>query len=231
MSDHPNPGNRYQYINQEAQLLQVSNARRDTAQFQSVQAHLRTLSPAPSSEEVARNKNAGRTTTTGTSGARTTGNVPRPDTRLTQYNEGDLFRVSVPSNWREMGSNNNVTFAPDGAVGQNGFTHGIEIGVARPENHDLNTATDEFIQSLQQGNPRLTRPRSYDRGSIDGHQGLRAVLSNVSEETGAPEVVEIYTTQLSDGSLFYALGVAPRDEYNSYSNVFHNVVGSIKFAR
>ena len=231
MSDHPNPGNRYQYINQEAQMLRVSNARRDTAQFQSVQSHLRSLSPAPSSEEVARNPRAGRTTSTGNTGARPSGNVPHPDTRFTQYSEGDMFRVSVPSNWHEMGSNNQVTFAPDGAVGQNGFTHGIEIGVARPENHDLKTATDELIQSLQQSNPQLGRPRSYDRGSIDGHQGLRAVLSNVSEETGAQEVVEIHTTQLSDGSVFYALGVAPRAEYDTYSGVFRDVVNSIKFAR
>src|SRR5262245_16370395 len=231
MSDHPNPGNRYQYLNQEAQMLQVSNARRDSAQFQNVQAHLRTLSPAPSSEDVARNRKAGRTTSTGTGVVRPPGNVPRPDTRFTQYNEGDMFHVSVPSNWREMGSNNNVTFAPDGAVGQNGFTHGIEIGVARPENHNLNTATDELIQSLQQSNPQLSRPRSYDRSSVGGHQGLRAVLSNVSEETGAQEGVESHTTQLDDGSLFYALGVAPRDEYNTYSGVFRNVVDSIRFAR
>ena len=54
---------------------------------------------------------------------------------------------------------------------------------------------------------------------------------NVSDATGNPEVVEIYTTQLSDGSLFYALGVAPRDEYNAYANVFRNVIKSIQFAR
>src|SRR4051812_18876420 len=55
MSDHPNPGNRYEYINKEAQMLRVSGARRDTPEFQTVQSHLRTLSPAPSSEDVARN--------------------------------------------------------------------------------------------------------------------------------------------------------------------------------
>src|SRR5205085_10789030 len=57
MSDHPDPGNRYNYINQEAQALRVTpNPRRVTAEFQGVQAHLHTLSPAPSSEEVARNR-------------------------------------------------------------------------------------------------------------------------------------------------------------------------------
>ena len=45
------------------------------------------------------------------------GDIPRPDTRYQSYNEGNLFRVSVPSNWRELSSNNNVTFAPEGAYG------------------------------------------------------------------------------------------------------------------
>ena len=239
MSDHPNPGNRYDYINREAQMLRVSaNARRDTGDFREVQGHLRSLSPAPTAEEVARNRNAGRTTGSGntTGDVRPTGrNVPRPDSRFTQYNEGNLFRVSVPSNWREMGSQNNVTFAPDGAYGSNEgqsvFTHGIEIGVARNESHDLATATNELLQSLQQGNPRLSRPGNYDRGTIGGRQALHTTLSNISDVTGGQEVVDVYTTQLSDGSLYYAIGVAPREEWSTYSGVFRKVIGSIQFAR
>jgi len=38
----------------------------------------------------------------------------------------------------------------------------------------------------------------------------------------------VYTTRLRDGSLFYTLGVAPRDEFSSYRNVFDRVVGSIR---
>ena len=235
MSDHPNPGNRYEYINQEARALRVEGGRRDTGEFQSVQSHLRSLSPAPSSEEVARNRNAGRTTGGGYEDRPISGNVQRPDSRFTTYNEGNLFRISVPSNWKELGSNNSVTFAPDGAYGnangQSVFTHGVEVGVGRNESHDLTTATNELIQSLQQGNPRLSRPSGYDRATIGGRQGLRTVLSNVSDATGGQEVIEVYTTQLGDGSLFYALGVAPREEYNGYSNVFRNVIRSIQFSR
>jgi len=239
MSDHPNPGNRYDYINKEAQMLRVSNARRDTAEFQTVQGHLRGLSPAPSAEEVARNRNAGRNTGSGSGSTGDVrpnpGNVARPESRYTQYNEGNLFRVSVPSNWRELGSQNNVTFAPEGAYGsyegQSVFTHGIEIGVQRNESHDLTTATNELIQGLQQSNPRLSRPGNYERGSMGGRQALHTALSNISDVTGGQEVVDIYTTLLSDGSLFYAIGVAPRDEYSNYGGHFRKVVSSIQFAR
>jgi hypothetical protein len=235
LSDHPDPGNRYDYINREAQLLRVpASPRRVTPEFQSVQSHLRALSPALSSEDVARNRNAGRTTDAG-GAPPSSGNIPRPDSRYTTYNEGDLFRVSVPSNWRELASNNTVTFAPDGAYGSvNGssvFTHGVEIGVSRNESHDLQTATDELIQALRQGNPRLSSPDRYERASVGGRQGLRTVLSNISDATGGQEIIDVYTTELSDGSLFYVLGVAPRDQYNSYANVFRRVVGSIQLAK
>ena len=238
MSDHPNPGNRVEYINAEARLLRVpDNPRRVTAEFQSAQSHLRSLSPAPSAEEVARNKNAGRTTDgVGTSGTRpSTGTIPRPDSRTTTYTEGNLFRVSVPANWRELASNNTVTFAPEGAYGSvNGssvFTHGAEIGVSRNEGHDLQTATTELLQALRQSNPRLSAPGNYERGSLAGRQALHTVLSNVSDATGGQEVIDVYTALLSDGSLFYVLGVAPREEYNAYANVFRNVVRSIQLAK
>jgi hypothetical protein len=239
MSDHPDPGNRYNYINQEAQALRVPpNPRRVTAEFQSVQGHLRSLSPAPSAEDVAKNRNAGRNTGGGATPAGApprVGNIARPDSRYTTYNEGNLFRVSVPANWQELASNNNVTFAPEGAYGTaNGnsvFTHGAEIGVSRNESHDLQTSTDELIQALRQGNPRLSNPGSYERGSIAGRQGLHTVLSNISDATGGQEVIDVYTALLSDGSLFYVLGVAPREEYNAYSNVFRNVVRSIQLSK
>jgi len=233
LSSHPDPGNRYNYINQEAANLRVAQATRDTREFQNVQGRLRSMSPAPSAEDVARNSKAGRTT--GGDNRPVTGNVPRPDSRYQTYNEGDVFRISVPANWRELGSANSVTFAPDGAYGtvdgSSVFTHGVQVGMARHESHDLNSATDELIQSLQQGNPQLRRQSNYDRGSIGGRQGLRTTLTNVSEATRGQEVIELYTTLLSDGALFYAAGVAPRDEYSGYRDVFSRVIGSIRFTR
>jgi predicted Zn-dependent protease len=49
LSDHPNPGNRYAYISQEARTLHVSNPVRNTAGFEQAQARLRRLPPPPAS--------------------------------------------------------------------------------------------------------------------------------------------------------------------------------------
>src|SRR5207244_3232194 len=197
------------------------------------QAHLRGMSPAPTTEQATRNASrGGDTTPRGTTGSVPTGRVEAPSNSMTGYKVGNVFRVRVPSNWRQTQSNNSVTFAPQGAYGQyNGqavFTHGVEIGISRNEAHDLQTATDELIDALGQGNPNMSRGSGYSRASIGNRQGLRTVLSNTSEVTGRPESVELFTALLKDGSLFYAIGVAPRDEFSSYQNTFQRVVGSIQ---
>jgi hypothetical protein len=234
LSSHPDPGNRFQYINQEAARLQVAQATRDTRDFQNVRAHLRSMSPAPSAEDIARNSRTGRNPSGGDSRP-VPGNVAPPDTRYQTYDEGDLFRISVPANWREMGDNNTVTFAPDGAFGtiqgQSVFTHGVQVGLSRNESHDLQTASEELVQALRQGNPQLRRQSNFTRGTIGGRQGLHTSLTNVSEATGGQESIDLFTTLLSDGSLFYVVGVSPRQEYGTYGNVFRRVVSSIRFAR
>jgi Zn-dependent protease with chaperone function len=54
MSDHPNPGNRFEYINREADALRVMNPIQTTDEFTRVQAILRDMTRAPSMQEVAR---------------------------------------------------------------------------------------------------------------------------------------------------------------------------------
>ena len=234
LSDHPNPGDRYAYINREAQSLHVENATHNTGAFQSVQARLRQMSPAPSTEDATRT--AGRTTggsPTGTTGGRITDNVERPASRYASYTEGNLFRISVPSNWRELPGNNSVTFAPEGGYGavnqQSVFTHGVEAGLTRNETHDLQTATNELVQSLAQSNPRMSRNSGSDRGSIGGRTGLRTLLSNQNEVTGRTERIALFTTLLNDGTLFYLIGVAPDNEFSTYDSVFNRVATSIQF--
>jgi Zn-dependent protease with chaperone function len=237
LSDHPNPGNRYAYITKEAESLHVENARRDNGAFQNVQARLRQMSPAPSTEEATRNARNGGGRTTGPVGTagRISNNVERPSSRYQTYTEGNLFRVSVPSNWRELPANNSVTFAPEGGYGavneQSVFTHGAEMGIARNEAHDLQTATGDLIESLSRSNPRMRRDSGPDRGSISGRQGLRTTLTNQNEATGRTERIALYTTLLNDGTLFYMIGVAPENEYGEYDRVFNRMVNSLQFAK
>src|SRR5436190_2719363 len=58
LSDHPDPGDRSTYIAREAQTLRVTNPIRTSREFQQVQAHLKGLSPAMTTEQAT--KNAGQ---------------------------------------------------------------------------------------------------------------------------------------------------------------------------
>ena len=140
MSSHPNPRNRFQAITQEAASLRVSNPVRNTQEFTQIKSRLQRMAPAPTTEQAMRRA-------AGSARAATT-RVTRPDkwvksSRLlaaTRHTSGgNLFRVSVPSNWRELqGSNNSVTFAPEGGYGdyrgQSVFTHGLQVGMEGSNN-------------------------------------------------------------------------------------------------
>lgn len=232
LSDHPNPGNRVQYIEKEAQALRVSNPVTDRSGFDRVRAHLKSLPPAPSSEEVAKS----RSTNTGGSGnpgnGGTLGKVSAPSGRYRAYTEGNLFRISVPDNWRELAGSSAVTFAPDGAFGQvNGqgvFTHGVEVGVDRTELDELPRATEDFIEALQQSNRRLRRRSEPLNAIIAGRRALQTTLDNVSDATGQNEVIQLFTTRLRDGRLFYVVAVAPSSDAPAYQAAFEQVVRSIR---
>lgn len=237
LSDHPNPGNRADYITKEAATLSVRNPVRDTRAFADVQARLHQLPPAPSTEEATRTANANKGSSAPAAAPTADyGSIAAPSTRYTTYNEGNVFKVSVPSNWREYAARNSVTFAPDGGYGtvkgQSDFTHGMQLGLARSDARDLQGSTDALIQGMAQGNPNLGRTSpSYQRMNIGGRQGLYTVLANLSASTGQQERIAVYTTQLDDGTLFYAFGAAPGDRFSTYADTFRRIVGSIQFLR
>jgi hypothetical protein len=91
--------------------------------------------------------------------------VAPPSHDFTTYIEGELVRVSIPSNWRELPGSNAVTFAPEGANGNVGvksvFTHGVAMGLARNDKHNLRVTSDDFIVSYVLLNPRPGRAFRY----------------------------------------------------------------------
>jgi Zn-dependent protease with chaperone function len=232
LSDHPNPGNRVEYITAEARSLRVANPVRDTRSFQRVQSHLAQLSPARSTADVARR--GGGEGPVGTSGM--SERVEPPASRYETYTEGDVFRVSVPENWRELSSGSqSVWFAPEGAYAQNGqqsvFTHGIQFGVAQTDADTLDEATRQLVNVLAQGNQSLRQSGRASRTSFGGRDGRAIQLQNQSEVTGEPEGVAVYTTMLDQDTVFYAVGVAPGSEWRTYAPVFDRITRSTEIAR
>jgi Zn-dependent protease with chaperone function len=234
LSSHPAPANRYARINQEAAMLRVNNdVRQDSRQFQDIQARLRGQPRARSMEEIAR---SGQRYPHGGSnypeGSRVGNRVELPSGRYQSYNEGNFLSISVPNNWRRLGDNNSVWFAPDGAYGQNQgqsvFTHGVEIGLARAASNNLQQASDAYISDLIQGNNNMRQQSRYQQGNISGRRALAMTLTNVNEATGQSEIVTVYTVLLRNGDLFHLISVAPQNDYNNYQGAFNTVLRSIR---
>ncbi|HXW04501.1 MAG TPA: M48 family metallopeptidase [Vicinamibacterales bacterium] len=230
LSSHPNPGNRHEAIIREAESLQVQG-QAPRGRIEQVHARLDRMSPAPTSEQVARGRRGG-SGPVGTSGR--TMRVEPPSRQWQTVQPGDFLRLSVPSNWRQVsGGGGTVTYAPEGGYvqarnGQSAFTHGVELGVVRTDGGSLQQSTDELLQAFARANPQLRRQGGYSRTTIGGRRGLTTTLSNVSDVTGEREAVNVSTVQLSDGSVLFLLGVAPSDEARTYFDAFSRVRQSVQ---
>ena len=232
LSSHPNPGNRYNRINQEAGMLRVSNPTVNTQDFTNVKARLTGMSPALTAEQIARGQ--GRNGPVGTSG-RTTARVEPPSGQYRTFTPAQFLRVAVPANWNQRGGGEGgITYAPEGGWfegnGGTAFTHGVQLGVLQGGSGNLQRDTEQLLQNFAQSNPQLRRAGNYQRTNVGGRDGLTTTLSNVSEVTGQQEYVNLSTTYLRDGSLLFMIGVAPQAEANVYANTFARVRQNMQIA-
>jgi Zn-dependent protease with chaperone function len=232
LNSHPDPGNRYQNINQEAAKLNVSRTPyKLTREFQWAQARVRELAPARTMAQIERDYRSGRGSSTSSGpmgGGRYAGSVAYPSTQTRVYN-GTNFQIEVPSNWRELPSGDGATFAPDGAYGDRGITHGAMIGVFRSQDNNLRDASDRFVSGLLQNNEYLQRIGESTNAYISSQRGYTRALSGRSPITGRDETVKIYTAELRNGNVFYVITVVPEAEEYRYGGAFRSLLSSVQF--
>ncbi|MEZ5427457.1 MAG: M48 family metallopeptidase [Pyrinomonadaceae bacterium] len=226
LSSHPNPENRYENINREADSLRVSpNPIKNTRDFERIQSKLRRMPKAPTMAEIEQNaKNNPRNPT---ASGKYESSVPYPSSRMRSYSGGNFLRMSIPNNWEDFTTESSATFAPKGAYGDQGITHGAMIGLVKTRSTGLLDATEEYVNGVLQGNSYLRQQNNYSRASIDGRQAYTTTLSGRSPVTGKTEVATVYTTQLRNGALFYVVTVTPENEASRYSYAFRNLIRSI----
>ena len=150
--------------------------------------------------------------------------------------------MAYPENWRAFPSGDKlgVTFIPPGGViearGQTQLIYGAAINRYRPigDNSlwtglrrrsfryiggrgELVEATNDLLDSVLQNNPHLDFARGSDRrGSNYRLATITLTLTGRSPLTGRGERVQLYTRELDDGDIVYAIFVAPDDEYGDF---------------
>ena len=233
LSSHPNPGNRTQYITQEAALLRVA-PRPDDSGFARTRSRFAALGPARTMADVEKNSgNNGEGNRAPVAVGRIGDPVPAPSRQYRTVQGGQLFQVSIPSNWTALASNSTVKYVPQNGYGQSGgqevMTHGVELGVTRASSRDLRQATDALVDGFVRGNQDMRIVGAQRSVQLSGRAAILTPLEGRSV-LGGVEHVDVYTTLLADGNLFYHLSVAPDQDIDNYSAAFDRVARSIKLS-
>jgi len=222
LSSHPNPGNRTTYITKEAEMLQIARPP-DMSRFGAIKETFAAMPAAKSMAEVARRSNGDGEAprSVGTPGQP----VPRPSSQYRRLDAG-LFQTVVPNNWTSLSASQSVKAVPQNGYGnlngQTVFTHGVEFGVARAASRNLREATAAWVETLGAGNPGLRSAGEPQSTRISQRSAIATPLVNPSP-LGGRELINMYTTLLSDGNLFYYMTIAPEDEETTYRVAFQRV--------
>ena len=227
LSDHPDPGNRIQYLNDLLpQLKLAQNPIVDTPEFQQIKARLRSLpggrelrrQAAPQQRPVARPP------------------APAPQQHAIRAPDGS-FVLSVPTNWQMISASNELSiFAPQGAAGKTDtggvvVTHGIFVGTQDLPNNlrDLEPASQAFVELQLRDNPGMRVLENAKQTKLGGLPALYIPIGGESPVTGRNERDIICMTILPNGKFFYLVLISPEDEAQSYNPAFLQTLESVQF--
>jgi beta-barrel assembly-enhancing protease len=218
LSDHPNPGNRVERVDEEIDKLGgvPANAKRDSAEFEAAKREVMSLpivkTPPASAASAA----------------------PAPPSGNFVDYQGNGYALKVPENWKKYEDNGSVTYAPDGGISQKGgLAYGMIASVnqmqADTSEHALENATQALIQELAKANPGLQVTREPGRVQLNGQPGLSTYLSNDSPAGG--QETDWLVTVLRPQGLVSFLCVAPKAAYSEYEKTFTAVLDSVRLQK
>jgi len=232
LSDHPDPGNRTQYITKEAESLTIASAA-DVSGFAPIKSSFASLSPAKSLGDLAKAKQHPQQGEG--EPALKVGNpaqpVAMPSGQFHEISGGRIFHASVPTNWTALTGKSSIKVVPENGYGdmngQTVFTYGVEFGVSQAASRDLAEATKAWLNAVAQGNPGLKLGGQQQALRISQRSAIATPLVNPSA-LGGNEHIVVYTTFLADGTLFYYLTVAPEKDVAAFEETFRHIAESIR---
>jgi beta-barrel assembly-enhancing protease len=210
LSDHPNPGNRQQAIQQEVRNWPPKNYITNSADFPQVKQDAMKVK-GYSAQEIANgaksgqweqqnrqnhvipanlpasSSNQGNGAASGNGSAGAAENVSfkdvKPSDHLTRH-EGQGFTIYYPDNWKVAGDSNTTIIGPPSAQAQSGIAYGAIVG-NQPSSGggSLDDATQKLAQGMAQENPGMTISADMKPIEVNGTQGRSLELSGKSPLT------------------------------------------------
>ena len=226
LSDHPNPGNRVERVNEEIDKLGgvPPNARRDSPEFEAIKREVLAL---PTPKKVA------------PLAAGDPRQPPPPaSTHFADY-KGSAFTLSYPDNWGVSESDGGAAFAPTNGVvpgsdGQGALAYGLIVNTRAEQlnagdSNALANATQRLIEDLRKTNPNLKVVQRASNVRLNGQPGLSTYLSNDSP-VGGQETDWLITVMQPKGLMSF-LCVAPQAQYSDYDKTFSAILDSVRLPK
>ncbi len=215
LSDHPNPGNRVQAVDQEIKDWPSKPYHDNSQAFVLAKAQAEKV-PAYTAQQIAQGAKSGQwaqqnrkngavpknvsissSAPEGQSGAPAANSTlasltysqVKPSGSYSQYQQNGIS-MSYPSNWQaSSGQNGGLTIAPQAAVSAGAVAYGVVMGTAQmPSGTSLDQATQALTQNMEQSNPGLQASGSSKSTSVNGMQARSQMLTGNSpiEQNGKP---------------------------------------------
>lgn len=226
LSDHPDPGNRAQYVSQEVGTLPAKQYRGDSADFRRTKQEVASMKPLSAEQIAAEHKSAG--------------SAPQPAADIAPSGQFQSFRhslytISYPDNWQVFGDQSSaVTIAPRSGVSQNAVAYGVMVSPYQPENSTtLDQATQELVASIRQSNPDLREIGRGEKIRVNGIRGKSVDLIGKSprqDQAGQPlqERDWLVTLQRRNGSLLYLVFISPDQDFSQLRPTFEQMLRSLR---
>lgn len=235
LSDHPNPGNRTEYVNAEIQTLPPrTNWVRTTPEFQKIHK-LASGMHAYSAKEISSGAWKGRSANASTPVA---GSQPVDFKPNGQWNtlDGARFSVQYPANWQaEEKAGAGATIAPPNGVAATAndsaaVIYGVIIDDFQPQQGtDLSAATQQLIALIQQGNTGMKAVTGVDPILVN-QRDARSVefLNQGASAGGGTERDWLVTVSHDNGSLSYLVFVAPQKDFEALRPEYEQMLRTFK---
>jgi Zn-dependent protease with chaperone function len=241
LSDHPDPGNRYQAVSNQVKNWPSRSFITNNSRFQqirSVAGKTRTYT----AEEIAQMAKSGQIRNTGApAGAQqppaTIGNVSRSDVMPSgqfQTLNSQAFTIDYPSNWQptQDQQSGGVTIAPPAGVTQGAIAYGVVIGAAQPQASSLDDAVNQLVQGMTQQNQGLRQTGSLQSIRVNGLAGRAVDLSGPSPITdGSRQLQEhdwLVALPYGQGGLVYLVFVAPDRDFNQLKGTYNDMLRTFR---
>jgi len=241
LSDHPNPGNRSEYVDKEvATFVPRQHYVTTTAEFTKIKkevAGMHAYTAREVSSGVWKKQSPNQTVGSGVnqpagpSGATVDLNTSGAWKTL----RGNGFSIEVPGNWQAYGNRASAMLGPPGGIGRSpdggagNVIYGVLTDLYRPqERTSASSAFAALVNDIAHNNPGLAPGRQADV-TVNGVAGRSIECNTPAANNGRGEHDWIVAFAQNGGALRYFVFVAPSPDFEKMRPAFTRILHSIRF--